>query len=79
MPAFSAAIKAGARSLMVNSALINGIPTPAIWMLPTSRDYGKWPHSGEIDIMENVGYLPDSVFGTIQVVKHGPLIKHFTC
>ena len=27
LPAFSAAIKAGARSVMVNSALINGIPT----------------------------------------------------
>ena len=38
---------------------------PAIWMLPTNWDYGKWPHSGEIDIMENVGYWPDSVFGSI--------------
>ena len=38
---------------------------PAIWMLPTNWDYGKWPHSGEIDIMENVGYWSDSVFGSI--------------
>jgi beta-glucanase (GH16 family) len=38
---------------------------PAIWMLPTKGEYGGWPHSGEIDIMENVGYIPDSVFGTI--------------
>ena len=38
---------------------------PAIWMLPTYWNYGKWPHSGEIDIMENVGYWPDSVFGSI--------------
>jgi len=36
----------------------------AIWMLPTDWEYGDWPHSGEIDIMENVGYLPDSVFGS---------------
>ena len=38
---------------------------PAIWMLPTKWAYGGWPHSGEIDIMENVGYLPDSVYGTV--------------
>jgi len=31
---------------------------PAIWMLPTDWAYGNWPASGEIDIMENVGYNP---------------------
>ncbi|MFZ0472231.1 MAG: glycoside hydrolase family 16 protein [Bacteroidales bacterium] len=31
---------------------------PAIWMLPTDWAYGSWPASGEIDIMENVGYNP---------------------
>ena len=29
---------------------------PAIWMLPTNNTYGVWPNSGEIDIMEHVGY-----------------------
>ena len=38
---------------------------PAIWMLPTKWEYGGWPHSGEIDIMENVGYWPDSLLGTV--------------
>ena len=38
---------------------------PAIWMLPTNWEYGGWPKSGEIDIMENVGYWPDSVIGTV--------------
>ena len=38
---------------------------PAIWMLPTNWQYGDWPHSGEIDIMEYVGYDPGVIHGTI--------------
>jgi beta-glucanase (GH16 family) len=34
---------------------------PAIWMLPTDWAYGEWPKSGEIDIMEHVGYDQDVV------------------
>lgn len=34
---------------------------PAIWMLPTDRVYGEWPRSGEIDIMEHVGYDQNNV------------------
>jgi len=34
---------------------------PAIWMLPTDRVYGDWPKSGEIDIMEHVGYDQNTV------------------
>jgi beta-glucanase (GH16 family) len=29
---------------------------PAFWMLPTDNVYGIWPNSGEIDIMEHVGF-----------------------
>ncbi|MEM8566073.1 MAG: glycoside hydrolase family 16 protein [Bacteroidota bacterium] len=36
---------------------------PAIWMLPTDWKYGGWPKSGEIDIMENVGYNPEFIVG----------------
>lgn len=28
---------------------------PAIWMLPVYNEYGQWPASGEIDIMESRG------------------------
>lgn len=38
---------------------------PAIWMLPTEWRYGGWPESGEIDIMEHVGYDPDVVHATV--------------
>jgi beta-glucanase (GH16 family) len=34
---------------------------PAIWMLPSDNLYGTWPASGEIDIMEHVGYDPEKV------------------
>ncbi|MFN3404760.1 MAG: RICIN domain-containing protein [Cytophagaceae bacterium] len=38
---------------------------PAIWMLPTDWSYGGWPASGEIDIMEYVGYQPDVVHASV--------------
>jgi beta-glucanase (GH16 family) len=37
---------------------------PAIWMMPSGGEYGEWPDSGEIDIMENVGYDPDTIVGS---------------
>ena len=42
----------------------------AIWMLPTENLYGGWPSSGEIDIMENVGYAPDEIHGTIHTESY---------
>ena len=41
---------------------------PAFWMLGTDIDRVSWPQSGEIDIMEHVGRLPNEIFGTL----HGP-------
>ncbi|MFJ5543979.1 ricin-type beta-trefoil lectin domain protein [Micromonospora chalcea] len=41
---------------------------PAFWMLGNDIGTNPWPSSGEIDIMENVGYAPSTVWGTL----HGP-------
>ena len=47
---------------------------PAIWMLGENRRTVGWPKSGEIDIMEHVGYDKDSIFGTI----HTEAYNHMT-
>jgi beta-glucanase (GH16 family) len=41
---------------------------PAFWMLGTDIGSVGWPNSGEIDVMENVGFEPSTIHGTI----HGP-------
>lgn len=38
---------------------------PAVWMLGQNIDSVGWPLCGEIDIMEYVGYQPDTVYATI--------------
>ncbi len=46
----------------INAKIPSGLGTwSAIWMLPTDWKYGGWPKSGEIDIMEKVGYSPDTI------------------
>ena len=58
----------------VSAKLPSGRGTwPAIWMLPTENSYGRWPLSGEIDIMEHVGSDPDSVFSTIHTLAYNHL------
>ena len=45
----------------------------AVWMLPTMNTYGTWPHSGEIDILEHVGYDPNKVFSSTHTTKYNHL------
>ena len=45
---------------------------PAFWMMPSNNDFGSnpWPHCGEIDIMEEVGCVPNEVSCTIHCTKY---------
>ena len=47
---------------------------PAIWMLPTENAYGSWPKSGEIDIMEHVGYDQDRVHITVHTEAYNHVL-----
>ncbi len=48
---------------------------PAIWMLPTDWKYGDWPASGEIDIMEHVGYDQNRIHGTVHTKSYNHSIN----
>ena len=47
---------------------------PALWMLPEVNNFGTWPKSGEIDIMEHVGYDPGKVHGTVHTEAFNHMI-----
>jgi beta-glucanase (GH16 family) len=53
---------------------------PAIWMLGTSRGRVPWPDCGELDIMEYVGYEPNTVHANVHCparVKKAAPLEHF--
>ncbi len=43
---------------------------PAIWMLGSNIGSVNWPTCGEIDIMENVGYDPLSIVGSVHTAAY---------
>lgn len=45
---------------------------PAIWMMPTDDVYGGWPKSGEIDIMEYVGFDKSNVHANVHHTSTNP-------
>lgn len=63
--------------IQVRARLGSGTATgtwPAIWMLPTDNVYGVWPASGEIDIMEHVGFDTGTVYGTVHTDSYNHII-----
>ncbi|BDC94742.1 family 16 glycosylhydrolase [Treponema bryantii] len=49
---------------------------PAFWLLPATTDYGTWASSGEIDILEAKGRLPNRVYGTVHFGQAWPGNKY---
>ena len=45
---------------------------PAMWMMPNDDRYGTWASSGEIDVFEGRGRIPNMVFGTIHFGSQWP-------
>lgn len=43
---------------------------PAVWMLGTNISEVGWPACGEIDIMEHVGYMPDTLHFNVHTKKY---------
>ena len=61
--------------ISVRARLPKGLGTwPAIWMLPDSNEFGGWPKSGEIDIMEHVGFNEAVVHGTIHTEAYNGML-----
>uniref|UniRef100_A0A182IYP3 GH16 domain-containing protein n=1 Tax=Anopheles atroparvus TaxID=41427 RepID=A0A182IYP3_ANOAO len=50
---------------------------PALWLMPKLNQYGTWPASGEIDLMESRGNLDYSVNGEQLGVEHTGSTLHF--
>lgn len=60
----------------VRAKLPEGVGTwPAIWMLPVGDIYGGWPRSGEIDIVEHVGFDQDKIHTTVHTSAYNHKIN----
>jgi len=43
---------------------------PAIWMLGSNIDSAGWPTCGELDILEHVGFMPDTLHFNVHTQKY---------
>ena len=61
----------------IRAKLPKGVGTwAAFWGLPTDWKYGSWPNSGEIDILEHVGFEEGHVVSSVHnIAHHGDLSK----
>lgn len=41
---------------------------PALWLMPQKAQFGNWPHSGEIDVMEHLNH-DEFVYQTVHTTK----------
>lgn len=48
---------------------------PAIWMLGSDISNTGWPACGEIDMMEHVGYMPDTLHFNVHTEKYNHVKK----
>lgn len=48
---------------------------PAIWMLGSDIKSTGWPAAGEIDILEHVGFMPDTVHFNVHTAKYNHVKK----
>jgi len=52
---------------------------PALWMLGSNHDEVHWPKCGEIDVMEYVGFMPDTTHNNVHTqYQHGVTDFHGT-
>lgn len=47
---------------------------PAIWTLGVNIDQVGWPRCGEIDIMEYVGYEPNTIWANVHMAKYNHML-----
>jgi beta-glucanase (GH16 family) len=48
---------------------------PAIWMLGSNISQVGWPACGELDILEHVGYMPDTIHFNVHTEKYNHVKK----
>ena len=60
------------------ASLPGGVGTwPALWLLPQGNPYGRWPRSGEIDVVEHIGRRPGILYYSLHTELYNWQKKEF--